>query len=239
MGFALAFSDSDIHTQVDGTIIAHVEGDYLVKLEINPLAVLNTEMTVSELKSGDMVELLSDFGALPAGTLLEYKGSYLTGTIDLSEQNYSNGSFWVQTTTPPEGYVDYENDKIYVGNSGLVTEDVINYDSRRGTPIGGLIDDNDYVIIDLGNGWIQLALTEQNAIDGEAVDLTYSTDPGEQVTMNTKDFDGSDIDNNRSRIRLDNSAWSMSDNEVDWQLLGLTFELGQAVVYHAEERAGL
>ena len=174
MGFALAFSDSDIHTQVDGNITAHVEGDYLVKLEINPL----------------------------------------------------------ETDPTKPGYIDYNNDKIYVGNIGLVTEDVINYDCRRGTPIGGLVDDDDYVVIDLGDGWIQLAYTEQNAIDGDAVDLWYSTEPGKQVTMNTKVFGGADIDNNRSRISLDNSAWDMSDNSVDWQLLGLTFELGQAVVYH-------
>ncbi len=187
LGFGLSFSDSDIHTQVDGTVIAHVDPNYLVKIEIDPTAGLNLD------------------------------------------------------GTPQIGYIDYANDRIYVGGTGLVSEDVINYDSRRGTPIGGLVDDQDYVVISVADdpntafdesGYIQLALTEQNAIEGEAVDLKLDDPLLPPMTMNTKDFDGSDVENERSRITLDNPAWSMSDNEVDWQLLGLTFELGQAVVYH-------
>lgn len=187
LGFGLSFSDSDIHTQVDGTVIAHVDPNYLIKIEIDPTAGLN-----------------------PDGT-------------------------------PQIGYIDYANDRIYVGGTGLVTEDVINYDSRRGTPIGGLVDDQDYVVIVVADdpntafdesGYIQLALTEQDAIEGRAVDLKWDDPLLPPMTMNTKAFDGSDVENERSRITLDNPAWSMSDNGVDWQLLGLTFELGQAVVYH-------
>ncbi len=196
LGFGLSFSDSDIHTQVDGTVIAHVDPNYLVKIEIDPTAGLN-----------------------PDGT-------------------------------PQIGYIDYANDRIYVGGTGLVTEDVIKYDSRRGTPIGGLVDDQDYVIISVmddpntafdESGYIQLALTEQNAIDGQAVDLKWDDPFLPPMTMNTKEFDGSQVDSQRSRITLDNPAFSWSDNEVDWQLLGLTFELGQAVVYHqgTEEIEGL
>ncbi len=187
LGFGLSFSDSDIHTVVDGTVIAHVDPNYLVKIEIDPTA-----------------------GLSPDGT-------------------------------PQIGYIDYANDRIYVGGTGLVTEDVVKYDSRRGTPIGGLVDDQDYVIISVmddpntafdESGYIQLALTEQNAIDGQAVDLKWDDPLLPPMTMNTKEFTGSQVDSQRSRITLDNPAFSESDNEVDWQLLGLTFELGQAVVYH-------
>ena len=75
MGFGISFSDSNIHTQVDGTVIAHVDPNSLVKIWIDPL----------------------------------------------------------ETDPTKPGYIDYDNDMIYVGGTGLVTEDTINYDSRRGT----------------------------------------------------------------------------------------------------------
>ncbi|MCA9072162.1 MAG: hypothetical protein KDA84_24710, partial [Planctomycetaceae bacterium] len=45
------------------------------------------------------------------------------------------------------GYVDFENDMIYIGPHALETEDTINYSNRRGNDIPGLVDGQDYVII--------------------------------------------------------------------------------------------
>ncbi len=245
MGFGLSFSSSDIHTQVDGTVIAHVDPNYLVKIEINPTvkygdAVYTSDQTVMLLSNGETVELLSDQGDYGTGTVLKYVGTALSN-VNLSSQNYNDLTLW-QPTTPNLGWVDYLHDRIYVGGTGLVTEDTVNYDTRRGTKIGGLLDDQDYVIISVADkastilvdesGYIQLASTEQNAIEGKALPLWYDTRPGYQVTNNTKNFDGDEIDSNRSRITLDNPAFHENDNTVDWSLLGMTFELGQAVVYH-------
>ena len=47
---------------------------------------------------------------------------------------------------------------------------------------------------------------------------------------NSKTFVGSQVDGEKDTISLDNRAWTGSG--VDFNLLGLTFELGQAVIYH-------
>ncbi len=65
LGFSISLSDSTIHTQVDGTVIARCEDGFLNKLEIDPTAGLN-----------------------PDGT-------------------------------PQVGYVDYANDRIFVGDISL------------------------------------------------------------------------------------------------------------------------
>ena len=131
------------------------------------------------------------------------------------------------------GYIDYANNRIYVGEICPLDEDTVHYSSRRGTAIGGLTDNTDYIVIlDHKPGYIRLALTEQNAIDKTGEDLWYDPTQGLRVTMNTKEFDGSQVDSQLTRITLDNKAFSQNDNSVDFSLLGLTFELGQAVVYH-------
>ena len=191
-GFSISISKSNIHTQVDGTVIARAQDGYAVKLEINPL----------------------------------------------------------ETDPNKPGYIDYDKNMINVGPTALVSEDTVHYSSRRGMRIGGLLDDTDYIVISVADdpnttdvdesNYIKLALTEQNAIDGEAVDLLregeyfpypYDYIPVPPVTMNTKAFDGSQVDSQRSRITLDNKAFHKNDNQVDFSLLGQTFELGQAVVY--------
>ena len=82
VAFGVQFSKADIRTVVDGEVTAEAQGDYAVKLEIDP------------------------------------------------------------TVTDPNavGYVDYANNRINVGGTGLVTEDMVTYSNRRGRSIGGIRD---------------------------------------------------------------------------------------------------
>lgn len=242
LGFSISLSKSDIHTQVDGTIIAHVADGSLVKLEIDPTVTAGDydSSNTAKLKNGDTVEVLFEVGTNPAGTVFKYLGEDMLSPVDLSTQNYSDTIQW-QVTTPHIGYIDYDNNRIYVGNISLVDEDTVHYSSRRGTEIGGLIDNTDYIIIlDDTPGYIKLALTEQNAIDKVGVDLLKFPEIGPlgvpvlPASMNTKEFDGSQVDSQLSRITLDNKVFQPNDNDnpFDFSLFGMAFELGQAVVYH-------
>ena len=188
LAFGISFSKSNIHTQVDGTVIAHMDGPSLAEFFIDP------------------------------------------------------------TVTDPNkvGYIDYNLNMINVGGTSLVTEDTIEYDTRRGSPIGGLVDNWPYVVISLEDDpgtpgrdesqFIQLAATEQDAIDGVPVDLLAVTVPA--VSNNAKNFDGGllpdgakRVNGDKDTVTLDNKAFT-ANNDVDFSLLGLTFELGQSIVYH-------
>jgi hypothetical protein len=143
------------------------------------------------------------------------------------------------TVTDPDalGFVDVDRDMIHVGAHALETEDTIVYSNRRGNSIGGLVDGTEYVVIRLADDpattdrdeseWIQLAETEQKAIDGQAKDLTNGIIP---AAVNSKGFAAADVADAGNTITLANPAFSGSG--VDFSLLGQTFELGQAVVYH-------
>ena len=157
------------------------------------------------------------------------------------------------TVTDPtkQGYVHFDNpldpyaNAINIGPHGLVTEDGVSYDMRRGTSIGGLVDDQPYVVINVADdplttfdesNLIRLALTEQNAIDGVAVKLGPSAVPS--MMMNEKTFTGSAVtweDQGGAdgaaadSIKLDNAGFSGTG--YDFKLMGLTFELGQPVKY--------
>src|SRR5262249_34510328 len=146
---------------------------------------------------------------------------------------------WTEHTNPPRiGYVDYANDRIYVGPTALVTEDTVTYSNRRGNSIGGLVNDTEYVVINVRDdpatpdidesNYIQLASTEQKAIDGIPVHLTF--DPTPHATVNTKTFGAGDVNGDKDTINLANPAASGSG--VNYSVFGLTFELGQPVVYH-------
>jgi len=177
LAFALDFSNSDIKTSVDGTVIARADpvAGYTVKIEIDPLAGLNAD------------------------------------------------------GTPQVGYVDYANNRIYVGPNALVDEDVITYTNRRGTSIGGLVDGRQYFIVTTDEpGWIQLAETQTNALRaiagfpaGNVVDLR--TDLGPATSDNTLSFDSSNVDSGTNTISLQRNGATVFN----------TFELGQAVVYRA------
>ncbi|MCS7045019.1 MAG: hypothetical protein NZO58_01555, partial [Gemmataceae bacterium] len=141
-----------------------------------------------------------------------------------------------ETDPTKPGYIDFENNTINVGHTTLVTEDTVTYQNRRGNSIGNLVDGQEYVVIsvpddpntEFNESWlIKLALTEQKAIDGEEIDLT----PGfPAVAVNTKYFDGDDVDGERNTITLDNPAFTGAGT-LDFSLRGSTFELGQAVVF--------
>ncbi len=116
LAFALQFSDADITTAVDGTVIARAKDGYTVKIEIDP------------------------------------------------------------TVGPGEvGYVDYANDRIFVGPNALVSEDTISYSNRRGTSIGGLVDGREYYVIALDGGLDQAGRECRAGVAGE---LRRGVSPG-------------------------------------------------------------
>jgi RTX calcium-binding nonapeptide repeat (4 copies)/FG-GAP-like repeat len=99
--------------------------------------------------------------------------------------------------------VDTEANRIFVGNSGLITGTLIAYNSGDGDPIGGLQSGGFYNVIVLGNpndpndpnnGWIQLAfagfvqdLTSQGSghnhlLQADSVFFKLSFDPDEVLT---------------------------------------------------------
>ena len=149
------------------------------------------------------------------------------------------------TTPNTPGYIDYVNNRIYVGDTSLVTEDTVVYDNRRGGSIGttsllttnGLVDGKSYVVINVKDDlltplvdeskYIQLAINEQNAIDGIAIDLQNA---GPSTYNNKKFFDATAVDGSKDTIKLDNPAGSGSG--VEYATLGQSIELGQPVVYH-------
>ena len=137
------------------------------------------------------------------------------------------------TTNPPVGYVDYADNKIYVGGNSLVTEDTIDYTNRFGTSIGGLVDGTNYYVVTVPDmpGWIRLAATETQAIkaglgflDGNVVDLIDQSGTPIATANNERAFEGSDVNAADNTITLrdaDNAPNNFNK-----------FELGQAVVYH-------
>ncbi|MBW8892489.1 MAG: hypothetical protein JF617_10165, partial [Burkholderiales bacterium] len=138
---------------------------------------------------------------------------------------------WNGVGTPPAGYVDYTNNRIYIGPNALVDEDTITYTNRRGTSIGGLVDGRQYFVVTDDPGWIKLAENQTNALKaiagsqaGNVVDLR--TDLGPATSDNALSFDASNVDADKNTIALQRNGAPVFN----------TFELGQAVVYH--EAAG-
>src|SRR5262249_1309584 len=127
--------------------------------------------------------------SMPKNTVFRYIGPEVPGLVDLSitSQHYRDPSLW-EVTSEPWGYVDTVNNRISVFNTDngannwvVVTEDTVEYSPRRGDSIGGLDAGKTYVVIALEDDpttavdeshYIQLARTEQDAIDGKAIDLT-------------------------------------------------------------------
>ena len=233
LGFGIEVSKADIHTIVNGNITARAEDGYTVKVEIDPLVAKSdytSDQTVAGLKKGKTVELTADVNDdLPAGTVMEYIGASVADTVALATQNYADVSLW-EKSTPALGYVDYDTDRIFFGDVALVTEDVIDYTNRRGTSIGGLVDNTSYyVIADLDDpGYFWLAETETQAIRASLGYLTTNVVPlyelgGELATANNeRPFDSTDVDAEANTIALQRVA-----------TVNNTFELGQAVVFHA------
>ncbi len=127
--------------------------------------------------------------AMPAGTVFEYIGPDVAGSsisLGIASQNYRNPDLW-RVTSEPWGYVDFANNRISVHNTGnqannwvVVTEDTADYSSRRGKSIGGLDSGQTYTVISLADDplteldeshYVQLARTEQLAIDGVPINL--------------------------------------------------------------------
>ena len=136
---------------------------------------------------------------------------------------------WDGTGDVPFGYVDYATDRIFLGDTSLVTEDTITYTNRRGTSVGGMVDTRSYfVIADLDNpGYYWFAETETQAIraslgylTGNVVNLV-SQSGGLATANNERAFDGSDINAAANTVALGRNG-----------NVNNTFELGQAVVYH-------
>ena len=188
-------------------------------------------------RMGDTVVLAADLPVGPSdpltwnklkmgkGTVLEYVGPRLTGTVSLSPtvQAYRNPALW-RVTSEPWGYVDTVNDRIAVynldneaGNWVVVSEDTVDYSPRRGETIGGL-PPGTYLVIGLEDDeatatdesrYIKLARNEQQAIEGKGVDLM----PG--ATVNTRKFDAGDI----------------KDDTISFHGVANNMELGQAAYY--------
>lgn len=134
------------------------------------------------------------------------------------------------------GYIDTTANTIRVGPTALVTGDAVTYNSGSGTPIGGistggLISGNTYYVITSPTdpNVIQLAKSEFAAYRGAAVPL--SGIGFGSATLNHKTFTGSSVDSTAHTIALANPPFS-GDNATDASLLGKSFALGQAVVYH-------
>jgi hypothetical protein len=159
----------------------------------------------------------------------------------------------LETDPSKVGYIDYARDMIHVGDSSLVTEDIVTYTNRRGTSIGGLVDGREYFVVNVGDDetvaadspseWIKLAGTDIQAIRagidpkkfsaGNVVDLTPLG--GDLATAdNVGMFSGSDVDAAANSISLPRSGNCRAiSRSVCLQTSGAnnTFELGQAVVY--------
>jgi 6-phosphogluconolactonase (cycloisomerase 2 family) len=244
LAFGLQFSRADIQTTVNGKVTAHMADGSVVKIEIDPTVSefdYSSTQTVDGLRPGKTVKVASAVNAdLPSGTIFKYLGTDLSGSVDLatSAQNYADVGLW-EAHSPNLGYVDLARNMIYVGANALATEDTILYSNRRGNSIAGLVDGSEYVVIKLVDDaatatrdeskWVQLAETEQKAIDGDARTLGY-TPAAPPVAVNSKGFSSADVKAEKDEITLANPAFTGSG--VDFSLLGQTFELGQAVVYH-------
>ena len=69
--------------------------------------------------------------------------------------------------------VDVDTDTIFVGGvKGLSTGDTVTYKQGGADEIGGLEHLKDYLVINAGDGKIQLALNQQDVVAGRAINLT-------------------------------------------------------------------
>jgi len=235
LGFGIELSNATIHTTVNGSVTALAQPGYTVKNEIDPLLAKSdytTDQSAFGLMEGKTVELLSDVSDdLPAGTVMKYVGDPVSDTVNLAitAQDYTDESLW-EITTPPVGYIDYATDRIFLGDTALVTEDVITYTNRRGVSIGGLSDGRTYVLVADGDdpGYYWLADNETQAIRASLGYVANNVIPlnplgGALATdTNKRTFDASHVDATANTISLPRIA-----------TVNNTFELGQAVVYHA------
>ncbi|HCE72074.1 MAG TPA: type I secretion protein, partial [Ruegeria sp.] len=134
------------------------------------------------------------------------------------------------------GYVDLENNRIFVGPNALATEDTVVYTSSRGQNIGGLIDGATYYVLkdSADPNYIQLAKFEDSVFRGDAVDLVEfngtASSPLYPAT-NNKSFTGADVDSEKGEIKLSNGA--LTGSGTDFTTLDQTYPLGQAVIYEA------
>ncbi|MBS3951841.1 MAG: LEPR-XLL domain-containing protein, partial [Methylomicrobium sp.] len=243
LAFGIEISNADIHTIVNGSITALMEPGAVVKLEIDPTVKgfdYKSTQTINRLENGKVVKLMNDFNDdLPKGTLLTYIGNTRNGSIDLTPEgtgagfsttgeNYADDSIW-EIKTPDFGYVDYDFDRVYLGDTALVTEDTITYANRRGTSIGNMVDGREYYVIqDDVDGYYKFAETETQAIraslgyeSGNIVNLIDESGTAIETNNNERSFDGADVDASTDSISL---PWGGG--------VFNTFELGQAVVYH-------
>ncbi|RPH58114.1 MAG: hypothetical protein EHM89_12940, partial [Acidobacteria bacterium] len=226
LAFALEFSKADVETTVDGTVIALCDpvGGYTVKIEIDPTvsaADFKSNQTGVNLFRGNTVQLVADEDGFAAGTVMKYRGEYLE-SADLSAQVY-NSDLW-EETTPNIGYVDYANDRIYVGPNALVTEDTVTYTRRRGVNIGNLVDGREYYVVTDGDGWITLTESEINALRVAAGEDWWAVDlfEGMGTANNQKSFTAAEVNPADDTITLNRDDPVFN-----------TFELGQAVVFQA------
>jgi hypothetical protein len=120
------------------------------------------------------------------------------------------------------GYVDYSHDRIYIGPNALATEDTVTYSNRRGVSIGNLVNGREYYVIALGDGWIQLADTETDALRGTVVNLINMAGSELETANNRKSFSDAEVDSAGDTVTLkrDDPVFN-------------TFEMGQAVVFEA------
>src|SRR5262245_14433037 len=190
-----------------------------VKFEFDPTvpaAMTKSDQTITRLVPRDTVQVPTDIPTatpadllMPAKTVFRYIGPEVSGLVNLSPsiQNYRDDTKW-EVTSEPWGYVDYDNNRISVFNTDndaanwvVVTEDTADYSPRRGNSIGGLDAGQTYVIIQLEDDpttavdeshYVQLAINEQNAIDGVSINLF--NDPFSPTTTNNRSFGSDDID---------------------------------------------
>jgi Ca2+-binding RTX toxin-like protein len=131
--------------------------------------------------------------------------------------------------TPQIGYVDYANNRIYVGPNALITEDTVTYSNRRGVSIGGLVNGREYYIVTDGDGWIQFTESEINAIRADVgkkewlVDLKDKSGTELETANNQKSFTAAEVNSADDTITL----------KRDGDIVFNTFEMGQAVVFRA------
>ncbi|MCA9149462.1 MAG: hypothetical protein KDA92_09195, partial [Planctomycetales bacterium] len=248
----LEFSDANITTTVNGTVIANANPGYFVKFEIDPLVEAadyeSTETITKTLVAGDTVKVVSAYDSgignpLPAGTIVQYLGADVPQPVNLTTMVFDDATLW-QPVSEPAGFVDYENDLINIGPHELVTEDTFTYTNRRGTSIGGLVDGRTYFVIAQEDDpatpgrdeseWVKLAENELRAIqaaygiDGKTVNLEPSV-LGTSADNNKHSFTSDNVDLSTSSVTLPRNGDTVFN----------AFELGQAVVYHEVAGGGI
>ncbi|HPM80080.1 MAG TPA: hypothetical protein PLF81_05245, partial [Candidatus Anammoximicrobium sp.] len=172
----------------------------------------------------NMFRLAHTFGEASAGTFIDLTSSG-SGTMQGFERDTVVSTFDPTRTLP---VVDTVNHTIELPGHGLSTGDKVNYQASGGDPIGGLVDDTDYVVIRVDGDHVQLAANSTDAVNGDEISLGAGATLGSGLHVfrvipeveipefpdRTIDFDPTlvpALDTDANTIRLPNHRLSTAD----------------------------